>query len=510
MVFPGENMSESTAAQQHRILLVEDDAILAMDESMLLKENGYRVTVAHKGLDAIERARVDPDISLILMDIDLGPGSDGTQTAAKILENRNLPIVFLTSHSERETVRRAKQISPYGYVLKSSGKFVLLEAITMAFELFAAHQRLAKRVEEDGSTEKAPGVIDQFQISEAEDHHYLKEELLQLLRRDQTLFDFLQAGSLDGIWYWDLESPENEWLSPRFWEALGYDPKEKSHDPAEWQGLIYEEDLQLALDNFDKHLADPNHPYDQIVRYRHKDGGTVWVRCRGLAIRDREGRPLRMLGAHNDITNLKETEYRLRTLLDEKATLVREIHHRVKNNLAMVSNLVYLKNEALGPEVDLSDLASQIQTMSSVYDKLVSSEDETIVDIKAFVQDLLESVFQGAPVRDCGVKIDGVSLPAQAAITFGLIVNELAVNAIKHGRYNGEQIGFSVDHTFAESVGNHVFHIANTGMPIPAEVTINNPKTHGLRLIRDLVQQLQGTVEIVRDPATFVVTIPAS
>ena len=503
-------MSEPTAHNGPKILLVEDEAILAMDETMLLKENGFRVTVAYRGIDAIEAARSDRDISLVLMDIDLGPGIDGTQAAARILEIRELPIVFLTSHAGRKVVSQAKRVSRYGYVLKSSGTFVLLEAITMAFELFAANQRPARRLAEDEPREKPPAVMDRFQVSQTEDRHYLKEELLHLLRHDQTLFDFLQAGSLDGIWYWDLESPENEWMSPRFWETLGFDPADKSHDPAEWQGLIYEEDLQVALDNFDKHLADPNHPYDQIVRYRHKDGGTVWVRCRGMAIRDREGRPLRMLGAHNEITHLKETECKLRTLLEEKATLMREIHHRVKNNLAMVSNLVYLKNEALGPDVDLSDLASQIHTMSAAYDKLVSSDDGSAVELKPFLHDLLDSVFQGSAVRNESVEISGVSLPAQAAITFGLIVNELAVNAIKHGRYNGEEIGFSVHHSFTETAGNHVFQISNTGMPIPAEVTIDSPKTHGLRLIRDLTHQLSGEIEIVHNPATFVVTIPGA
>ena len=145
-----------------------------------------------------------------------------------------------------------------------------------------------------------------------EDDHYLKKELYALSKQDSSIFEFLQRYSLDGLWYWDLEAPENEWLSPEFWELLGYDPAEKRHLASEWQNLIHPEDLQNALRNFEAHCKDPNHPYDQVVRYCHKDGSTVWVRCRGVAIRDRSGSPVRLLGAHNDLTQVKAAEDALR------------------------------------------------------------------------------------------------------------------------------------------------------------------------------------------------------
>lgn len=142
--------------------------------------------------------------------------------------------------------------------------------------------------------------------------NYLKEELYDLVQKDTSLFEFFQQGSLDGVWYWDLEREDNEWMSPRFWELFGYDPSEKKHSPQEWQDMIYPEDLEVALNNLKRHCEDPNHPYDQTVRYRHKDGSTIWVRCRGIAIRDETGKPIRMLGAHTDVTELKRTVEELR------------------------------------------------------------------------------------------------------------------------------------------------------------------------------------------------------
>ena len=141
--------------------------------------------------------------------------------------------------------------------------------------------------------------------------HYLKDELYELIKKDERIFDFIQEGSLDGLWYWDLEKPENEWMNARFWEVMGYDPDEMPHKSGAWQNIINQDDLKLALDNFHKHLENPDHPYDQIVRYKHKNNSTVWIRCRGIAIRDENGKPLRMLGAHQDITALKQTEKQL-------------------------------------------------------------------------------------------------------------------------------------------------------------------------------------------------------
>ncbi len=142
--------------------------------------------------------------------------------------------------------------------------------------------------------------------------HYLKTELQRKIQEDPSIFDFLESVLLDGIWYWDLENPAHEWMSPRFWLTLGYDPQTKRHLASEWQDLIHPDDLQVAKENLEKHCADPSHPYDQVVRYRHRDGSTVWVRCRGLAIRDAEGRPVRLLGAHTELTAQKRAEQALR------------------------------------------------------------------------------------------------------------------------------------------------------------------------------------------------------
>lgn len=127
---------------KRKILLVEDQAPLALDEARMIEKHGFEVITACSPDQAVERVEYDREIELVLMDIDLGAGGNGTEVANQILARRELPIVFLTNHAEREMVEKVRDITRYGYVLKNSGEFVLIEAIHMAFELFEAHRAL--------------------------------------------------------------------------------------------------------------------------------------------------------------------------------------------------------------------------------------------------------------------------------------------------------------------------------------------------------------------------------
>jgi PAS domain S-box-containing protein len=128
-----------------RILLVEDEAIIAMGEKMMLERNGYSVVIAGNGAKAIQLAGSDASIDLVLMDIDLGKGMAGTDAAKAILAERELPVVFLSSHTEPEVVEKTEGITSFGYIVKNSGETVLLASMKMAFRLSDSRQReLAK------------------------------------------------------------------------------------------------------------------------------------------------------------------------------------------------------------------------------------------------------------------------------------------------------------------------------------------------------------------------------
>lgn len=127
------------------ILLVEDEAIVAMAERQMLERNGFRVTLSHSGEEAVSIATTDSCIELVLMDINLGDGIDGTEAAQRILSAVDLPIVFLSSHTEPAIVQKTEGITSYGYIVKNSGETVLVAAVKMAFRLADAKQREKQR-----------------------------------------------------------------------------------------------------------------------------------------------------------------------------------------------------------------------------------------------------------------------------------------------------------------------------------------------------------------------------
>ncbi len=129
------------------ILIVEDEAVISIVIAKMLKKFGYNTLRAASGERAVELVIANEMIDLVLMDIDLGRGIDGTEAARLILAHRHIPIVFHTSHSEREMVEKVRGLTRYGYVVKSSGDFVLNSSIEMAFELFEANESIKKREE---------------------------------------------------------------------------------------------------------------------------------------------------------------------------------------------------------------------------------------------------------------------------------------------------------------------------------------------------------------------------
>jgi PAS domain S-box-containing protein len=199
--------------------------------------------------------------------------------------------------------------------------------------------------------------------------------------------------------------------------------------------------------------------------------------------------------------------------LQQKDFLLRELNHRVKNNLRMVSSLVELKDSALGDTVDLSDIRHQVQAIEKVHASLQESDQITHIQLKRYVEDILSTVFpsftnQGVTIEN---EVLDISIRTKAAVPIGLIINETATNAIKHGFTGEEDARFSVTMEADAEERNYVLTISNTGQPLPEDVDIKNPQTLGLQLIQALVSQLQGTLAVERRPnPTFTIRFPKS
>ncbi len=147
-----------------RVLLVEDQSIVALATSIRLAREGYETEIVLSGeeaVDLVEREQKGDDpFRLILMDIDLGDGIDGVEAARRILERHELPIVFLTGYTEPEYVNRVREVTRYGYVLKHGDELILRLSMEMAIDLFDAHQLARQRqAEVEAIYDHAPVVM---------------------------------------------------------------------------------------------------------------------------------------------------------------------------------------------------------------------------------------------------------------------------------------------------------------------------------------------------------------
>jgi PAS domain S-box-containing protein len=150
--------------------------------------------------------------------------------------------------------------------------------------------------------------------------HYLEKELYDRITEGDKVFDFLQKGVLDGIWYLDLENPNNQFISSGFFSVFGYENSDFSENGKHWTSLIHPVDLKKSEELMAAHFANPEIPFEQIVRYKHKNGSNVWIRCKGIAIRNKKGKPIRMLGVHTtlNVSSLRELNVPTSTLKSQE------------------------------------------------------------------------------------------------------------------------------------------------------------------------------------------------
>ena len=136
------------------VLIVDDEAILAMAEAKTLEKHGYTVMTAFSGDKAVALMDEHPEIDLVLMDIDLGDGIDGTQIAERILKKKSLPLLFLSGHTEPDIVARTERITSSGYVVKNSGETVLLASLRMAFRLHEENLNVVSALSSDVTNQR--------------------------------------------------------------------------------------------------------------------------------------------------------------------------------------------------------------------------------------------------------------------------------------------------------------------------------------------------------------------
>ncbi len=207
----------------------------------------------------------------------------------------------------------------------------------------------------------------------------------------------------------------------------------------------------------------------------------------------------------------KRSEDRIKASLREKEVLLREIHHRVKNNLQIIVSLLDMQARSAkdkNVKYALSESINRIHAMALIHNQLYESENLSEVNTKGFVDSLVGQLLQVYSIQDTritpNVSVADSPLPISIAVPVGLIVNELLTNAFKHAFVNRNEGMIGVSFGVSEK-GLAILTVSDDGVGLPLGFDINAAKTLGLRLVKILAEdQLQGTLEVTSDGgATF-------
>jgi len=213
-----------------------------------------------------------------------------------------------------------------------------------------------------------------------------------------------------------------------------------------------------------------------------------------------------ILAIGGDITQRKIAENEIKSSLVEKNTLLQEIHHRVKNNMQIISSLLNLQIKYVddGTAVDvLKESQNRVKSMAMIHDKLYMSEDLTRINFVDYIKSLVSNLFYSYNVEDIikpRLKIDMISLNMETAVPCGLIISELVSNSLKYAFPDG-MVG-EIFVSLKSRDGYYELIISDNGIGLPEEFDINNTKTLGLMLVNSLTEQIEGKISINRDNGT--------
>ncbi|MFN5514057.1 MAG: histidine kinase dimerization/phosphoacceptor domain -containing protein [Cyanobacteriota bacterium] len=331
-----------------------------------------------------------------------------------------------------------------------------------------------------------------------------QKELAEIRQTNQGLriLETVLDVALAGYWDWNLLTGE-EYLSPAFKKMFGYEDHELPNQSSAWQKLIFPEDLAKVDQVFAAHVGSRGQvPFSAEVRYRHKNGSTVWVICSGrVIVWDDQGNPLRAVGCHIDITARKESEDKLRRSLKEKEILLKEIHHRVKNNLLVVSSLLSWQGETLqDPRIlqVFEHSQKRVNTLALIHEKLYRSQDLARINLADYLESLVSQLY--ASLRDERQTIDlrldlePMDVNIETATPCGLIVNELVCNAFEHAFPDGRSGTLKLSLSRNQD-GLMVLTVQDDGVGFPFNLDLSKTESLGWQLIYLLTEQLEGKIQ---------------
>jgi len=239
-----------------------------------------------------------------------------------------------------------------------------------------------------------------------------------------------------------------------------------------------------------------------------KNGEVIDVLLSATAQKDDAGKIIYTLAFIIDVTERKQGEEVLKASLEEKEMLLKEIHHRVKNNLQVMSSLINLQLRNITDEKDsqtLKEIQNRIQSIAIIHEKLHQSEDMVRIDFSEYIKSLAAYLYQTYRVVSAAItlkiNVDDIFLDIGTAIPCGLIINELVSNALKYAFTEGMKGEIRID--FHSDTDNQLtLTVSDNGVGFPQDLDFQKTKSLGLRLVVMLTEQLDGTIKLDRSDGT--------
>lgn len=337
-------------------------------------------------------------------------------------------------------------------------------------------------------------------------------------RAEAQLTDAQHLAQL-GSWEWDLTTDTVTW-SDALYRICGVD-QHAFHATYDAVLQLVHPDDRGDLESLIHRAHRTHEPYACEHRIIRPDGTTRVLHSRGAVVVNDAGQVIRMFGTGQDITERKQvedalyaSEARLKAALQEKEVLLKEVYHRVKNNLQVVASLLHLHSEGIEDPAMLArfqESQHRIQSMALVHEALYQADDLAHVNVAAYMRTLATYLMRAYDIDGSRITLDiyadEIVLPLDTAIPCGLILNELLSNALKYAFPAGRAGAIALDlHAEATQVR---LRVQDTGVGFPIGLDFRRTDSLGLRLVCLLAEQLRGTIELAREGGTtMTVTFP--
>lgn len=316
---------------------------------------------------------------------------------------------------------------------------------------------------------------------------------LSLSQNEERLTAAVNGADL-GIWDVNLKNQTN-YVNEQYLEMLGYSLDSVNYDQDFFASILHPEDLYLPFKEIERIENGGENNIELVLRLKHKDGSYRRILDRGTVVEFDENRKvIRMVGTHLDVTETLELQENLQHSLEEKVVLLSEIHHRVKNNLAIISGLMELQSfetdQKIVKEI-LSEMAKRIKSIAGVHELLYSSKDFSSISFKRYIDNLfneLSSFISNDDKFKTEIDInENLQVNINQAVPLGLLLNELVTNSYKYAfdSKNSTLVKFSIE----LKKGAYEAHYSDNG-PGFLLTEFTKPKKLGFTLINTLLAQL--------------------